>query len=74
MRPGNVIRIKRGVVKNFPTGSRYAWGLILEVHDELTRWNGTPEVFLKVLWVDGHVALEDFRNLSPSYEVIDETR
>lgn len=73
MRAGDVIRVKEEVRNDVLNGSRYSCGLVLEVHDDpdLTRWNGTPEVFLRVLWTDGHVALEDFRNLSPCYEVIE---
>jgi len=71
--PGNVIRVKSDV-NNVRQGTRYYCGLVLGVYSDpdVTQWNGVPEVFIRVLWADGHIALENFKYLSPCYEVIDE--
>ena len=48
-------------------------GLILEVRSdpELTRWNGCPEVYVKILFSDGRVYDGDIRHLPGNYEVIE---
>jgi uncharacterized membrane protein (UPF0127 family) len=55
-----------------PPGTRYSSGIILNVRNdpELTRWNGAPEIYLDILWVDGHRSTEDYRKVSPYYEVV----
>jgi len=59
-------------------GTRVLWGgvkssgIILEVREDpqITRWNGTPEIYLDILWVEGYRSVEDIRRVSPYYEVV----
>jgi hypothetical protein len=67
---GSLLLVKPGT--HVPPGTRYSSGILLDVKEDpqLTRWNGIPEVYLKILWVDGHQSLEDIRKVSPYYEFI----
>ena len=70
MKPGDLLLVKPGT--HVPPGSRYSSGIILKVYNdpEITRWNGTPEIYLDILWVDGYQSQVDHRNVSPYYEVV----
>lgn len=67
---GDLILVKPGT--HVPPGTRYSSGVILKVYNapEITRWNGSPEIYLEILWVDGHQSTEDIRKVSPYYEFI----
>jgi len=69
-RIGCMLYVKPGT--HVPPGTRYSSGVILKVYNdpELTRWNGSPEIYLEILWVDGHQSTEDIRKVSPYYELI----
>jgi uncharacterized membrane protein (UPF0127 family) len=69
-RSGDLILVKPGT--HVPPGSRYSSGILLDVREDprFTHWNGIPEVYLKILWVDGHQSTEDIRKVSPYYEFI----
>ena len=70
MNPGDLLLAK--------PGTRVLWGgvkssgIILEVREDpgLTRWNGTPEIYLDILWAEGYRSVEDIRRVSPYYEVV----
>ena len=70
MNPGDLLLVKPGT--HVPPGTRYSSGIILEVREDpqITRWNGTPEIYLDILWVDGYRSREDLRKVSPYYEVV----
>ena len=70
MNPGDLLLVKPGT--HVPPGTRYSSGVIIKVYNdpEITRWNGAPEIYLDVLWADGHRSTEDHRNISPYYEVV----
>jgi len=67
MKPGDLIRARS------ITTEVEARGLVLEVRSdpELTRWNGSPEVYVKILFSDGQVYDGDIRHLPGNYEVIE---
>ena len=67
MKPGDLIRARSG------TTEIEMRGLVLEVRSdpELTRWNGSPEVYVKILFSDGRVYDGDIRHLPGNYEVIE---
>jgi len=67
---GDLLLVKPGT--HVPPGSRYSSGIILSVHNDpgISRWNGIPEIYLKILWLDGHQTTEDIRKVSPYYEFI----
>lgn len=70
MKPGDLLLVVPGT--HVPPGSRYSSGMILCVREDpqLTRWNGTPEVYLEILWADGHRTVEDIRKVNPYYTVV----
>lgn len=68
--PGDLLLVVPGT--HVPPGSRYSSGMILGVREdpEITRWNGIPEVYLEILWADGHRTVEDIRKVTPYYTVV----
>jgi len=69
-RTGDLILVKPGT--HVPPGTRYSSGVILKVYNDpqITRWNGAPEIYLDILWVDGYRSTEDYRKITPYYEVL----
>ena len=69
-RVGDLLLVKPGT--HVPPGSRYSSGIILEVREDpqITRWNGVPEIYLEIMWVDGYRSREDYRKITPYYEVL----
>ena len=69
-RVGDLLLVKPGT--HVPPGSRYSSGVILDVREDpqITRWNGAPEIYLDILWVDGCRSTEDYRKITPYYEVL----
>lgn len=64
---GDLLLVKPGT--HVPPGTRYASGVVLKIYNDstLTRWNGAPEIFLDIVWSDGHQSTEDIRKLLPYY-------
>ena len=52
-----------------PPGTRYSSGMILGVRED-PQIAGIPEVYLEILWVDGHRTVEDIWKLTPYYTVV----
>ena len=67
MKPGDLIHIRSDM-----TGLDMR-GLVLEMRSdpELTRWNGCPEIYVKILFSDGRVYDGDIRYLPGPYKVIE---
>ena len=67
---GDLLLVKPGT--HVPPGSRYSSGIILSVHNDpgISRWNGTAEIFLEILWADGHKSFDRISQVSPYYEFI----
>ena len=69
-RVGDLLLVKPGT--HVPPGTRYSSGIILEVREDpqITRWNGVPEIYLEIMWMDGYRSTEDYRKITPYYEVL----
>jgi hypothetical protein len=67
---GSLLLVKPGT--HVPPGTRYSSGILLDVREDpqITRWNGIPEVYMKILWADGHQSTEEIRKVTPYYEFI----
>ena len=72
LKPGDMLVANREKAPHVYPGTRYYSGLILKVHHDptLTRWNGSPEIYMVVLWCDGYKSSEDVRRFLSYYEVI----
>ena len=69
MKVGDLLLIKSGT--HVPPGTRYSSGIILEVREDpqITKWNGIPEIYLDVLWIDGHRSTEEHGKFLPYYDI-----
>jgi len=67
---GDLLLVKPGT--HVPPESRYSSGIILRVYNDpsISRWNGTAEIFLEILWLDGHKSFDRISQVSPYYEFI----
>lgn len=65
---GDLILVKPGT--HVPPGSRYSSGIIIKSYEDPMFPRGTPEIFLDILWVDGHQSTQSIRLVKPYYELI----